>query len=56
MSLTNTWPLVSASSPAMQCISVDLPEPLGPMIAVNLPRSKLASTPSSARTSLSPDP
>ena len=30
----NTWPEVSESSPATQCISVDLPEPDGPMIAV----------------------
>ena len=30
----NTWPLVRRSSPAMQCSSVDLPEPDGPMIAV----------------------
>jgi hypothetical protein len=27
-------PLVSVSSPAMQCMRVDLPEPDGPMIAV----------------------
>jgi hypothetical protein len=52
----NTLPLVSPSRPAMQCIRVDFPEPLGPMMAVNLPFSKLTSTPSSARTSLSPDP
>jgi hypothetical protein len=29
-----TWPEVSESRPAMQCMSVDLPEPDGPMIAV----------------------
>ena len=28
-------PEVSESSPAMQCMSVDLPEPDGPMMAVN---------------------
>ena len=33
----NTWPDVSESSPARQCISVDLPEPDGPMIAVKAP-------------------
>ena len=31
----NTWPDVSVSRPARQCIRVDLPEPDGPMIAVN---------------------
>ena len=28
------WPDVTESSPAMQCISVDLPEPEGPITAV----------------------
>ena len=32
-----TWPEVSVSRPARQCISVDLPEPDGPMIAVKRP-------------------
>ena len=50
----NTAPYVSVSSPARQCISVDLPEPDGPMIAVNLPASKATVTPSRARTSVSP--
>ena len=40
----------------MQCMSVDLPEPDGPMMALNLPFSKVMSTPSRARTSVSPDP
>ena len=40
----------------MQCISVDLPEPDGPMMAVNWPAAKSTSTPSSARTSVSPLP
>ena len=31
-----TVPLVGWSSPARMCISVDLPEPDGPMIAVKL--------------------
>ena len=46
----NTWPDVSESRPATQCISVDLPEPDGPMIAVYRPRSKSTVTSSRART------
>lgn len=38
-------PDVAESRPASVCISVDLPEPDGPMMAVNLPRSKLTFTP-----------
>ena len=38
------------------CISVDLPEPDGPMIAVKRSRSKAVLTPSSATTSVSPEP
>ena len=38
----------------MQCISVDLPEPDGPMIAVSWPRAKSTLTPSRARTWASP--
>ena len=33
----HVFPDVSRSRPAMHCISVDLPEPEGPMIAVNAP-------------------
>ena len=33
-----TEPDVTVSRPARQCIRVDLPEPDGPMIAVNSPR------------------
>ena len=51
-----TWPDVTSSSPAEQCMSVDFPEPDGPMMAVNRPFSKLTLTSSRARTSLSPDP
>ena len=40
----------------MQCISVDLPEPDGPMIAVNRLGSNPTVTPSSARTSVWPLP
>ena len=35
---TSTAPEVGLSSPARMCISVDLPEPDGPMTAVALPR------------------
>ena len=52
----NTWPSVGRSSPARQCISVDLPEPDAPMIAVNRSRGNSAVTPSSARTAASPAP
>jgi len=51
-----TLPDVSESSPARQCMSVDLPEPLGPMMALKRPRSNPTVTPSSARTSPSPLP
>ena len=37
---STTVPEVGRSSPARMCISVDLPEPDGPMIAVKRPRSK----------------
>ncbi|MNW56755.1 hypothetical protein D3C74_344900 [compost metagenome] len=50
------WPLEAVSSPASRCMSVDLPEPEGPMIAVNAPFSKSTSTPSRARTVASPLP
>src|SRR5947208_1218154 len=50
------WPDVGVSSPAMQCSSVDFPDPDGPMIALNRPAANWMSTPSSARTAASPDP
>ena len=40
----------------MQCMSVDLPEPDGPMTAVNCPRSNSTLTPSRAVTTASPLP
>ena len=40
----------------MQCMSVDLPEPDGPMMAVNWPAAKSTSTPSRASTRVSPEP
>ncbi len=51
-----TWPEVGASSAAQQCISVDLPEPDGPITAVNSPAAMSMVTPSRARTSASPVP
>jgi hypothetical protein len=51
-----TLPLVTVSSPAAQCMSVDLPDPDGPMMAVNPPVSNAMLTPSRARTAVSPSP
>ena len=51
-----TRPLVATSSPARQCIRVDLPDPDGPMMAVNSPDRNDNVTPRSAWTSVSPDP
>lgn len=53
---TVTVPPLAWSSPARQCMRVDLPDPLGPMIAVNLPRGRSRSTPRRACTSVSPRP
>ena len=52
----NAWPDVGWSRPAMQCMSVDLPEPDGPMTAVNWPCPKVTLTPARACTSAWPDP
>src|SRR4051794_4162939 len=52
----HTVPLVSESRPASACISVDLPEPEGPMIAVNREVANSTVTPSRARTAVSPLP
>ena len=49
-------PPLRVSSPARQCISVDLPEPDGPITAVNRPLSMARSTPARARTSVRPLP
>src|SRR5581483_3439038 len=43
-------PLVTLSRPARQCMSVDLPEPDGPMITVKAPRPNSAVTSSRATT------
>ena len=53
---TYAVPEVARSSPAMHCMSVDFPEPDGPMTAVNRPRSKDTLTSSSARTAAGPAP
>jgi hypothetical protein len=42
--------------PGDACMSVDLPEPDGPMMAVKRPESNSTLMPSSARTSASPRP
>ena len=52
----NASPEVTLSRPARQCISVDLPEPDGPMIALKRPVGKATETWSRARTEVSPDP
>jgi hypothetical protein len=52
----NAAPDVSESSPAMQCNSVDFPEPDGPIMALNRAVSNATVTPSSARTSVEPLP
>jgi hypothetical protein len=53
---TKTRPLVTESNPAMMCMSVDLPEPLGPITAVKRPAGIPTVTPSSAMTRFGPDP
>ena len=53
---TRTAPDVGRSRPASRCISVDLPEPDGPMTAVNWPAGTSSETPRSASTADSPSP
>ena len=55
-SSTATCPEVGRSSPARMCMSVDLPEPEGPMTAVNWPAGTSRDTPPSACTAASPSP
>ena len=50
VSPSETVPADTESSAAMQCISVDLPDPDGPITAVNSPAAKSIDTPSSAAT------
>ena len=51
-----TDPEVGRSSPASRCMSVDLPEPDGPMTAVNWPAGTSSETPRRASTAESPSP
>ncbi len=51
-----TSPAVGLSSPARMCISVDLPEPDGPITAVSSPAGTSSETPLSASTAVSPEP
>ena len=51
-----SMPAVGVSSAPSRCSSVLLPEPDGPMIATISPRAISRSTPSSARTAVSPEP
>jgi hypothetical protein len=51
-----TSPDVSVSSPARQCINVDLPDPEGPMIAVYRLAGRSTVTSSRATTAVSPLP
>ena len=50
------WPAVGLSSPASRCISVDLPDPDGPTIAVSSPAGNSRLTPRRASTAASPSP
>ena len=52
--LTN--PLLGFSSPPNKCSNVDLPLPLGPIIAINSPLFIVKLTLSKATTSISPFP
>ncbi len=51
-----TSPRVTVSKPARQCINVDFPDPDGPIIAVNRPRSSSTEMPRKAITCASPVP
>ena len=51
-----TVPELGWSSPARMCISVDFPEPDGPMTAVSRPRAMSSETPRRASTAVSPSP
>ncbi len=52
----DTVPDVGRSSPARMCMSVDLPDPDGPMTAANWPAGTSSETPFSASTAASPSP
>ena len=51
-----TEPEVGRSRPASRCIRVDLPEPDGPITAVNWPDGTSSETPRRASTADSPEP
>ena len=51
-----TSPDVGLSSPARMCMSVDLPEPDGPITAVRRPSAMSTETPRRASTAVSPSP
>src|SRR3954468_19524922 len=51
-----TDPLVGLSSPARMCMSVDLPEPEGPITATSSPAATSSETPRSASTAVAPSP
>ncbi len=51
-----TRPAVGRSRPARMCMSVDLPEPEGPITAVNSPLATSIETPRRASTAVSPAP
>ncbi|EHM28809.1 hypothetical protein SPW_2769 [Streptomyces sp. W007] len=53
---SRTDPADGRSSPAAHWRKVDLPEPDGPMIAVNVPRGRARSTPARACTAPAPRP
>src|SRR5262245_39033071 len=53
---TETVPELGVSRPASRCMRVDLPEPDGPMPAVNWPAGRSSDTPRSACTAESPSP
>ncbi len=52
----STLPELGLSRPARMCMSVDLPEPEGPMTAVRWPRGIESETPLRASTAVSPAP
>ena len=53
---TKTSPDVGLSRPASRCISVDLPDPDGPITAVSFSRSTSRSTERRASIAVSPSP
>ncbi len=51
-----TVPELGLSNPARMCISVDLPEPEGPITATSSPERTSMSTPRRASTAVAPSP